>query len=80
MKSLNILEHILTLRGDFMNNIVDSSMKYWLDENCSRTTACGILDFYNYPAASEVLFKSFSTFGEGLEERLVWQIVKIKQG
>ena len=54
-----------------MGNIVDSSMKYWLDENCSKTTACGILDFYNYPVASEVLFKSFSPFGEGLQERLI---------
>ena len=54
-----------------MGNIIDSSKKYWLDENCSQTTASGILDFYNYPVASEVLFKSFSSFNQGLQERLV---------
>ncbi len=71
VKSLYKYEYIVVLRGDFMGKIVDSSMKYWLDANCSRTTACGILDFYNYPVASEVLFKSFATFGSGLQERLV---------
>ena len=46
-------------------------MKYWLEENCARTTACGILYNYDHPKASEVLFKSFSPFNQGLQERLV---------
>ncbi len=54
-----------------MTNIIDSTKIYWFDENCSRTTACGILDFYNYKDASDVLFKSLAPFGEGLGERLV---------
>jgi len=54
-----------------MKNIIDSTKIYWFDENCSRTTACGILDFNNYKDASDVLFKSLAPFGEGLGERLI---------
>ena len=54
-----------------MSEIIDFSKKYWLDENCARTTASGLLDFYDYKDASEVLFKSFAPFGEGLGERLI---------
>ncbi len=53
-----------------MSNILDSSKKYWLDENCARTTSRGILDYFKYPDAGEILFKSFAAFGEGLGERL----------
>ena len=54
-----------------MTDINDFTKKYWLDNNCAMTTACGILDFYDYKEASKVLFKSFAPFGEGLGERLV---------
>ncbi|NPD88633.1 MAG: C_GCAxxG_C_C family protein [Asgard group archaeon] len=57
-------------KSDNLNDILDFSKKYWLDENCARTTACGILDYYKYTDASEILFKSFAPFGEGLGERL----------
>jgi C_GCAxxG_C_C family probable redox protein len=63
--------HNFVLRGDNITNIVDSAKIYWFDENCSRTTACGILDFYDYKDASDVLFKSLTPFGEGLGERLI---------
>ena len=46
-------------------------MKYYLEENCARTITCGILDYCNHPKACEVLFKSFSPFNQGLQERSV---------
>ena len=53
-----------------MGKIIDFTRKYWLEENCSRSTACGILDYFDYTTASEILFKSMLPFGEGLGERL----------
>ncbi len=54
-----------------MTDIINTSRKHWLDNNCAMATACGILDFYKYEEASQVLFKSLVSFGEGLGERLV---------
>jgi len=54
-----------------MSDILDFSKKYWQDENCARTTSRGILEYFKYPEAGEILFKSFVPFGEGLDERLI---------
>ena len=58
------------LKGGKMSKILGYANNYWLDENCARTTASGILDYYKYTDASKILFKSFAAFGEGLGERL----------
>lgn len=54
-----------------MSEILDFVNKYWQDENCAKTSSRGILEYFNYHEAGEILFKAFVPFGEGLDERLI---------
>ncbi len=55
--------------GGLMDNIIKSTMNYWEKRrvNCARSTACGILEFYQVKG-SQILYKTFTTFGGGIGE------------
>jgi C_GCAxxG_C_C family probable redox protein len=55
-----------------MKDIIKETRKYWDNQiNCSRSTASGILDYYNFPNHSDTLFKALIPFGGGIGERSV---------
>ncbi|MFX1252965.1 MAG: C-GCAxxG-C-C family (seleno)protein, partial [Promethearchaeota archaeon] len=55
--------------GGFMDDIIASTMNYWEKKqvNCARSAACGLLDFYQVKD-SQILYKTFTTFGGGIGE------------
>jgi len=52
-----------------MIDITERAKFYWENgNNCARSAACGILDYYDYPEISKYIRKALLPFGGGIGE------------
>ncbi|MHA2252958.1 MAG: C-GCAxxG-C-C family protein [Candidatus Kariarchaeaceae archaeon] len=54
-----------------MNDLIELTLDYWKKEDCARSTACGLLEYYDQMSAKEVLYKAILPFAEGTGERSI---------